>query len=208
MLNLDFDLNCDGDSTINSLDFEFEVPGTFTYRILVDENMDGIFAPSEQILAGTTTAGTNTVPWNAVLPSGAALPAGVNFDYQLNITGGEVHFPFRDVEFAIPGPLITLQGSPGGTLADRYFWDDTHPTVTNPPGQGSTSLPAGSLTEHRWQNGVDGYLDNVMVDTWKFETIEIETASSTATCPLEVDCLLYTSPSPRDATLSRMPSSA
>ena len=28
------------------------------------------------------------------------------------------------------------------------------------------------------------------------------------TCPMYINCLLYTSPSPRDATLSRMPSSA
>ena len=32
--------------------------------------------------------------------------------------------------------------------------------------------------------------------------------SITFTCTLYADCLLYTSPSPRDATLSRMPSSA
>ena len=35
-----------------------------------------------------------------------------------------------------------------------------------------------------------------------------ETGEALAIDPLDYDCLLYTSPSPRDATLSRMPSSA
>ena len=45
------------------------------------------------------------------------------------------------------------------------------------------------------------------------ETLKVADASTTAPVILpdayvNIDCLLYTSPSPRDATLSRMPSSA
>ena len=39
---------------------------------------------------------------------------------------------------------------------------------------------------------------------WK----EVMEGMQQALAPLQPDCLLYTSPSPRDATLSRMPSSA
>ena len=37
---------------------------------------------------------------------------------------------------------------------------------------------------------------------------ELKTQSTLMACGLRKSCLLYTSPSPRDATLSRMPSSA
>ena len=43
------------------------------------------------------------------------------------------------------------------------------------------------------------------------ENLAAEIAAALASMPYEmifIDCLLYTSPSPRDATLSRMPSSA
>ena len=44
--------------------------------------------------------------------------------------------------------------------------------------------------------------------SWVFEPAEIQLSSLTDLESLSFTCLLYTSPSPRDATLSRMPSSA
>ena len=51
-------------------------------------------------------------------------------------------------------------------------------------------------------NGAGGYL--LVVDGSRPETAE----TAKQLCTRLSDCLLYTSPSPRDATLSRMPSSA
>ena len=51
-------------------------------------------------------------------------------------------------------------------------------------------------------NNYNGPLD-VLLDLAKAQKVDLEEISIT-----KLACLLYTSPSPRDATLSRMPSSA
>ena len=53
----------------------------------------------------------------------------------------------------------------------------------------------GSVTSSVIQLDVNGSLTEGLVGWWKFDEVD-------------GNCLLYTSPSPRDATLSRMPSSA
>ena len=46
------------------------------------------------------------------------------------------------------------------------------------------------------------------IDQWKFNSADSYFRVSSLTHRSSLACLLYTSPSPRDATLSRMPSSA
>ena len=54
------------------------------------------------------------------------------------------------------------------------------------------------------------YTGNYSSRSWSWTTLSISDVSTGSTNSVEHiwDCLLYTSPSPRDATLSRMPSSA
>ena len=54
--------------------------------------------------------------------------------------------------------------------------------------------------------GLDAHVEGAYVESengWVLDWGDVRTED-----PLASDCLLYTSPSPRDATLSRMPSSA
>ena len=53
------------------------------------------------------------------------------------------------------------------------------------------------------QNLIKPYLDNVEIPIYHYPQV-----ISMDEDPMKAICLLYTSPSPRDATLSRMPSSA
>ena len=55
---------------------------------------------------------------------------------------------------------------------------------------------------------LDAGRDLVVVSTSGFGTDNVDIQAATERGILVVNCLLYTSPSPRDATLSRMPSSA
>ena len=61
-------------------------------------------------------------------------------------------------------------------------------------------IDASALKEHYDQEGF------VLIESL-FETSEIQKLQQACDALIQ-DCLLYTSPSPRDATLSRMPSSA
>ena len=56
-------------------------------------------------------------------------------------------------------------------------------------------------TDREQQNLISGYIQNP-------DTTDEENTESTTDEPEEETCLLYTSPSPRDLSTSRMPSSA
>ena len=61
-------------------------------------------------------------------------------------------------------------------------------------------------------DAVQSVLDQTLPEGWKLEYIVVDGASNDGTLEalsaLDTNCLLYTSPSPRDRTRSRMPSSA
>ena len=71
-----------------------------------------------------------------------------------------------------------------------------------------TALSAGNLAAARESCKSALGVDDESYEAWTFDG-KVAFASGDATGALEsYNCLLYTSPSPRDATLSRMPSSA
>ena len=89
------------------------------------------------------------------------------------------------------------------TSTDKTF---TTPTITSPvlnTGVSGTAvldeddMSSNSATKAATQQSIKAYIDN-QIDTDMDVPITTDSGS----------CLLYTSPSPRDATLSRMPSSA
>ena len=74
-----------------------------------------------------------------------------------------------------------------------------------PPAEGEWALEFGGLDTHAelQVNGRTVLNTNNMHRTWRLPVAELGLTGQDT-----LDCLLYTSPSPRDATLSRMPSSA
>ena len=72
-----------------------------------------------------------------------------------------------------------------------------------------TAIDANSIIDngHIWEEAIDGCQNVAQGALIPMLVKAIQELSAKVTA-LESDCLLYTSPSPRDATLSRMPSSA
>jgi len=156
----------------NDVVLRFQTIGELPYTIRVDENNNGQFDLNEVILTGTSFSGTNTVVWDGTLPSGAIIAPGNNYAIELTLTTGEVHFPFYDVEDATPGPTILPFSIPPTATTDLYYWDDSNPSITSLPGGGTTSGPDGSLSLHNWENGVLGYRDENLIDTWKYASVQ------------------------------------
>ena len=146
----------------------FETEGELPYTLRVDEDGGGTFELDEVIATGTSVNGTNTVVWDGTLPGGGTIMPGNSYDIQLSLTTGEVHFPFYDVEDANPGPEIDPYSISPSPTTDLYYWDDTDPSVTSSAGGGTTSGPNGVNMTHNWENGLDDYNDENMIDTWKY----------------------------------------
>ena len=64
------------------------------------------------------------------------------------------------------------------------------------------------LTAQELRVGTEVMRQNMIPVDLNFDVIDIVGTGGTGLHTLSISCLLYTSPSPRDATLSRMPSSA
>ena len=64
----------------------------------------------------------------------------------------------------------------------------------------------GNAVQHMVESGIEG-AEFISVNTDK-QALDKNDASTKLILGMDITCLLYTSPSPRDATLSRMPSSA
>ena len=132
---------------------------------------------------------------------------------------GFLAFEFHDVNFAAgsPSAVFSIRGQhPDCGLQTLFGWElGTHLDLTvspvtpmlgaNAPG-GIRSLRAGDLGVilMRFQNQA------AIFDAHVFEAIRVDLLFVIAAAEgvFLNACLLYTSPSPRDATLSRMPSSA
>jgi|GEM_PF-3316640 len=193
---IDLAKSCDTNAQVTGINVDFTVPGSYVYKLYIDENNDGVYSNSEIINAGTSVSGLNSISWNGILPiAGTLIDQNTTYNYQLQITAGEVHFPFRDSEYNIPGPLITKYGGSTTTASQLYYWDDTHPSVST-TGSGTASGPAGSLAEHTWQNNVNGYRDQNVIDTWKYDDLTVSTQADTKACPIEPNPTVLKTSSP------------
>ena len=95
--------------------------------------------------------------------------------------------------------LCVLYDDPKTGMPEKYARDDLPKIEKYPDGMTLPSPKAIDFTPGELLGCVSGELG-----LRKF----LEDAGHTLVVTSDKDCLLYTSPSPRDATLSRMPSSA
>ena len=136
--------------------------------------------------------------------------------YRIDWNVNEVDGTTTTVRMTLPEGMewlpdaTTVSGVPSGCL------DDGSSSIT---GLGGRELVCNTDAEHEGSNGaihprafVSGLLDgSVLSVTASVETDQLPPVVSNqvdTTVSAVPSCLLYTSPSPRDATLSRMPSSA
>ena len=81
--------------------------------------------------------------------------------------------------------------------------------ILTSPGDYEKHSHFGALAKELQENEAEEAREPIKYRTWGEEGIDQGShAQMRDACALPCACLLYTSPSPRDATLSRMPSSA
>jgi uncharacterized repeat protein (TIGR01451 family) len=160
--------------------FSFDVPAGFSgsFTIELDLNGDLDFTdPVDRRIVGSTTAGVrNNIVWDGLDGQGN-LPGftTINFQVQVTLNGGEVHFPFLDVE-ANPGGLQIARLSGLGTLPDyTVYYNDDHPSLLIEPGQippsplsalGGISSLGGIHSWNTTNNLVQAYGNHKGIDTW------------------------------------------
>ena len=129
------------------------------------------------------------------------------------------HKPYSDsfVGYGVTGDNVVLKKEwEAGSGEYREIWADN---ITHVRLGVSVSVPGGYYNNYKF-----GYLDDVKVQEWAVKirdipdwivSIKLYDADdnfleelSTTNGEVYIDCLLYTSPSPRDLSTSRMPSSA
>ncbi|RYD96111.1 MAG: hypothetical protein EOP54_14500, partial [Sphingobacteriales bacterium] len=159
---------------------KFKTSEVGSYIITIDVNKDGDFLDAIDVrLEGATNAtGINSVYWNGLDGTGAkvagslALPPNA---IKVSLRGGEVHFPFIDVESNFGG--IEIKRTNGSGFPDfTVHWDDTDITGNNvgAPNPKKT-LPEGKSSSnnggHKYgvsDADVGDYGDNKSLDTWAY----------------------------------------
>ena len=110
-----------------------------------------------------------------------------------------------------PNNLGGCHGTTGPTSIDpktQEIYGPDFPMVTVSDWVNCQALLADHLEIKVWHSVIGGSLGGMQALNWSIAYPErIRKAIVIAAAP-KLSCLLYTSPSPRDATLSRMPSSA
>ena len=125
-------------------------------------------------------------------------------DIRASATNSEVLYAFNG------GSTLSISGIEfiGGTF------DDLPSGMSFSPSAGlSADTATAGLSESSGSAAYDSLLNNMAYTTSGFQSGVIEFSGLDIGTEYQIqvwfsDCLLYTSPSPRDATLSRMPSSA
>ena len=124
-------------------------------------------------------------------------PANMAQIWLLNRSGGEAQ---RLTEIA--GGVSGFEWSPDSA---RLVIVSRDPEEEKDPDATHDTPPPIVVDRYHFKQDYIGYLGNRYTRLYVFDIASKESALLT---PGPYDCLLYTSPSPRDATLSRMPSSA
>jgi hypothetical protein len=155
--------------------FSFNANRNGTYTITVDVNKNGVYTDAiDQKLTGITIPGGNRVIWDGLDGQGNKVPAG-NYNANINVIlfGGEVHFPFFDVERNVNGIKLTRMNgfqSPDFTV----YWDDTPITPTGTPSNPIKNVTTGlnsQINGHKWGSpgaGATEFGDEKGLDTWAY----------------------------------------
>ena len=212
---LNISVPSDGGARLNVADIDagsFDACGIATMEIR-KENADGSFtAYGETVdivcedvkrevvieMRVTDNKGNQNTCWMVVNPEDKIAPICGNLD---DLTFGCDEFHTGELGAATGGEFVELTGD----LLDLY-----NARFGNPFSQCSDNLSCAPLTENQYYRLTELNCGELDIDRRWTVTDWSGRESNAGTQSIDVNyvCLLYTSPSPRDATLSRMPSSA
>ncbi|MCT7961988.1 DUF11 domain-containing protein [Laspinema sp. D1] len=159
-------------------DFKFDSTGAGTYRLTIDVSGNGVYGDgNDVILQGRVVLGSNTVQWDGRDRNGVPVQVSeVGYGAQIQFFGGEVHFPFFDVEQNSKGLIVQrLNEPPGFPLNDPnynrfrvYYNSSGFPQSPNQPNPLSALLGVDSSNgAHNFEgSGTTGWGDDRGIDTW------------------------------------------
>jgi len=188
------------------IEFTADVQGNYRIEII----STGTPSFPTRTMIGQASAGLNRVLWDGKDGANNPLPAGtVPAKVTVQLQGGEVHFPFFDMEMNINGTIIQLLNGPADTDPYKVYWDDSDIT-TNSSGNlqnnsGDPSNPRNNshLTDryesdithgdgnglnsqtngHNWGKNISnasyGFGNYRSMDTWTFITGEKKESQTT-----------------------------
>lgn len=143
-------------------EFAFFAPQAGTFTVLLDANGNGNFNdPEDVILIGRAVAGDNVIPWDGKDGLGNDVPPGnTPYNVQVNLAGGEVHFPFFDVENNDNGLIIERINGPDSPDTRIYFNDRAF-------NGGGFALPPDGQDSAGGGHAFDAFFgDERGIDTW------------------------------------------
>lgn len=141
------------------------------YYLDLDINRNGSFADAVDVnKTGVAAVGNNTVFWDGLDGQGNPVAGNLSFSpshMKLGLRGGEIHFPFMDVENNTNGIIITRTNGIGNPN-DVVYWDDN---VTGIGGTTNLTGISSTTNGHKW--GTTGYSstgfgNEISLDTWTY----------------------------------------
>jgi len=154
--------------------FTFNASKAGTYVLAIDVDKNGVYTdPIDRKINATLAAAANTVVWDGLDGLGNKVPAG-NYTTSLNVVmfGGEVHFPFFDVERNVNGIKLTRNNGP---LSPDFtvYWDDSQIVTIGTPSNPLTNLTgiSSQINGHKWGTAGPGeteFGDTRGMDTWSY----------------------------------------
>lgn len=152
-----------------------------TYVVLIESNDPNVVFPA-RTLTGDSDLGVNTVFWDGKDGSGNNLPITGDIPVKVSVTlkGGEVHFPYIDMEINPQGIILELLKADLSVESDVVYWDDSSITgglateksnpITNLTGFSST------INGHKWGTytatgngtGANSFGNEKSMDTWSY----------------------------------------
>lgn len=149
------------------------------FAVDLDVNNNGLYTDSiDRRITGIATAGVNTAYWDGLDGKGAKVNAssvsGTSIPIRVLLFGGEIHFPFLDVERNVNGIIITRTNG-NGAGNNVVYWDDSNIS----PVVGTASNPIKTTTDgissatngHKWGTAGAGsteFGDVKGLDTWTY----------------------------------------
>lgn len=153
------------------------------YTINLDINKNGVFTDAVDVtFTGTASVGNNTIYWNGLNGEGnpiARTPGQpIAFDpanVKVTLRGGEVHFPFVDVENNVNGIIITRKNG-ANPETDEVYWNDNNITHSTPQTGSNPMVSTGissTLNGHKFgivatNESGEGFGNEKGLDTWTY----------------------------------------
>ena len=185
-----------------TLNYTLETTERYTKDIWIDQNRNGVFEISERIHAASGNTGTISIP--SSLANGTyrmrVRVAGNynNSTYSNNPCKNDKWGQIEDYGLVIGTTAV------GGNNA--FFVNVGGPAYTDDRGRKFMADNLGNAGRTATsQSAIAGTVNDPLYQSNRYGNMQLDFPVANGTYQI---CLLYTSPSPRDATLSRMPSSA